>query len=490
MRTSQLAFPNVLGWGLAPRPVEDEVEETQAAQEKMTTKVSLSKILMQPSSLTAPCDNASRDAFLAIRDALNLNRGADGMQVHESTAQICPLDIRFSQPSVNFVFGSSGMEISKVVPMINIVKQDSMAILACPFPPIRCIWWEPKDGSESGWFALDNRRLLALQQRTVQAEHPHQCLAEVIMVDRLPDRSLEDQQEFCKDGYEVQLSDGSRWSWPEALAKVCEENIEIDNDNASTTASDGPGSSGHGSVDPSPVHQAMGTNTDSPLTPVSLEKALGLDAGIAAGSTKPQVLTSLEAALGLHAAGCGTPTNTVFSTAALPPPLPASAPNPVDDAWTSLQVALGMEEAANPVPSTMYGIPPAPMPDFASAMELMTCMAAHMALTQAQANGMNVGATPWSPPEEAPASPTAEEKIVELDKELAKAAAQVPVKTHLKAPYRRPTDDEIAARLQKITIKPAFTMEPVGEEASNSDKENEEPVATPVKVENQKSFRI
>jgi hypothetical protein len=528
---------NVLGWGLELRPkyVEEVEADGEAAPQKQAppTPISLSAVFSQGSAtascdVTAPCDNTSRDAFLAIRDALNLNSSADGIKVNERTAQVCPLDIRFSQSTVKFVFGSSGTEVSKVVSSINIVKQDHTDILACPFPPIRCIWWEPKDGSEPGWFSLDNRRLLALQQRAIQAEHPHQCLAEVIIVDRLPDPSISRQKNFCQSGHAVNVTDGSRWSWQEALAKVCEEKIEMSDDD-STAASDGPKSEGNSSsLDPSPVHQAMGTKADDVLTPISLENALGLEPTPAptpcASPQKPQVLTSLEAALGLHpgSAACTSPTN-AFAGATLPPPLPASAPNPVDEAWSSLQNALGMEEtAAYPSPARNAMQPPCLMPDYATALELMNCMAANCAANMLSqhlaANGLNTSAQPWSPPEETlepvqsqavqsqvdeavqgdvtpragtpPASPEGS-KIVELDAELAKAAAQVPVKTHLKAPYRRPTDDEIAERLQNITIKPSVDLKPVREETTDSDKENAVPTPrqAPV-VKKVEKFRI
>lgn len=527
---SAVSGSNDLGWGLESRPkhVEDiEVEDEPASQEQ-PTPISLSAVFSQgPATascdLTAPCDNTSRDAFLAIRDALNLNSSADGIKVNERTAQICPLDIRFSQPTVKFVFGSSGTEVSKVVSSINIMKQDHTDILACPFPPIRCIWWEPKDSSEPGWFALDNRRLLALQQRAVQAEHPHQCLAEVIIVDRLPDPSIARQKSFCKDGYAVNVTDGSRWSWQEALAKVCEEKLES-SDNESTAASDGPKSEGNSSsLDPSPVHQAMGAQANEVLTPISLQNALGLEVTPEASPQKPQVLTSLEAALGLHPAGCTSPNNMFAGAGAtLPPPLPASAPSPVDEAWSSLQNALGMQESAYPAaPRTPCNQMPAPMmPDYATAMELMNFMAtncaANMISQHLAANGLNTSAQPWSPPEEAleaplipsapletqiegevtpPTSPEGSpQKVVDLAEELTKAAAHVPVKTHLKAPYRRPTDDEIAERLQNITIKPSVDLQPVREEVayeSGSDKENAEPAPRPAPVVKKvEKFRI
>merc|ERR1719272_243776 len=100
------------------------------------------------------------------------------------------------------------------------------------------------------------------------------------------------------------------------------------------------------------------------------------------------------------------------------------------------------------------------MPDYATALDLMNFMAANMAgYTAAQSNAMPMGqpdmmatGAPWSP-----SSP--QSGIVELEKELNKEMCvggmkMVPAKRHLKAPYRRPTDDEIAERLQNITIKP------------------------------------
>lgn len=515
---SSVKGPNMLGWGLETRPkfAGEEVEDAPVSQEQAPTQISLAAVFSQgPSTvscdITAPCDNTSRDAFLAIRDALNLNSGADGIKVNERTAQICPLDIRFSQGTVNSAFGTSGTEVSKVVSSINIQKQENTEILACPFPPIRCIWWEPKDDCEPGWFALDNRRLLALQQRAVQAEHPHQCLAEVIIMDRLPDPSIARQKYFCKEGFSVNLTDGSRWSWQEALAKVCEEKLEMSDDD-STAASDGPKSEGNSSsVDPSPVHQAMGASSNDVLTPISLENALGLDHTAALNTASPmkpqvpQVLTSLEAALGLHPSGCPSPANSAFAaTTALPPPIPAAAPCAVDEAWSSLQTALGMEENPYPSNSPNNQMQVPLMPDYGTAMELMNFMAANCAANMISqhlaANGLNTSAQPWSPPEEGLEIPDAPKdsnpstpegsKVVDLAEELTKAAAQVPVKTHLKAPYRRPTDEEIAARLQNITIKPSNAIAPLREEvdveedkehASGSDKENAEPALRTLK---------
>eukprot|EP00746_Dinoflagellata_sp_MGD_P164775 gnl/MRDRNA2_/MRDRNA2_93631_c0_seq1.p1 gnl/MRDRNA2_/MRDRNA2_93631_c0~~gnl/MRDRNA2_/MRDRNA2_93631_c0_seq1.p1 ORF type:complete len:657 (+),score=142.75 gnl/MRDRNA2_/MRDRNA2_93631_c0_seq1:92-2062(+) len=158
-------------------------------------------------------ETPSREALLAIRSALGVNRRQDGEQVLERTALVCPLQIRFSQLAMKPSFKESEMEVKNTVSQITLKKHEERDLLVCPFAPIRCIWWKPRDGDKAAWFSLDNRRLVALQKRALQCEDPSRCLAEVIVLDRLPDPALVRERGFHGEGHGIDILGEESWDW-------------------------------------------------------------------------------------------------------------------------------------------------------------------------------------------------------------------------------------------------------------------------------------
>lgn len=253
-------------------------------------KISISETITAEGALrNLDGETPSREALLAIRSALGVNRTPDGEEVAERTALVCPLDVRFSQLVMKPSFKESEMEVKDTVSQITLKKHDKGDILVCPFAPIRCIWWKPRDGEKAAWFSLDNRRLVALQKRALQCEDPSGCLAEVIVLDRLPDPALVRERGFHGEGYGIDIMGEEWWDWRAAHAAKTGKNDSSDEgstDSGDETGSCAGGSSSDGCRDAdaqsplslmsllSPSKSASSASLKSPAAPISLEAAL------------------------------------------------------------------------------------------------------------------------------------------------------------------------------------------------------------------------
>lgn len=224
-------------------------------------------------------ETPTREALLAIRSALGVNRTPGGEEVQERTALVCPLQVRFSQLVAKPYFKESEMEVKDVVSQISLKKHEKGDILDCPFAPIRCIWWKPRDGDEAAWFSLDNRRLVALQKRALLSDNPHRCLAEVIVLDRLPDPALVRERGFHGEGFGIDILGEEWWDWRAAGSAKHSKNES--SDEGSTDSGDEAGSTtGESSSDgcaadsPSLVSSTAASPVKSATLRLSLEAAL------------------------------------------------------------------------------------------------------------------------------------------------------------------------------------------------------------------------
>jgi hypothetical protein len=268
-------------------------------------------------------ETPSREALLAIRSALGVNRRPDGEEVLERTALVCPLQIRFSQLDTKPSFKESQMEVKDAVSEITLKKHDEGDVLVCPFAPIRCIWWKPRDGDKAAWFSLDNRRLVALQKRALQSEEPSRCLAEVIVLDRLPDPALVKERGFHGEGHGINIIGEESWDWRAAHAAKFAKNDS--SDEGSTDSGDETGSStGESSSDARCDEDAL-----SPLSLAGMSYLSPSPAASNASSTlkSPAARISLEAAL--YNAASPVARNTSSNE---PPPAPWWWPTPQFDA--------------------------------------------------------------------------------------------------------------------------------------------------------------
>lgn len=158
-----------------------------------------------------------------------------------------PLAIHFSQPRVKHHFrdGHLVSESEAALRAEPFVKSAGGAegeapafdsVLLPPFPTIRVISWLPKLRSAEGtarrnangdqllgdraWFALDNRRLLALQ-RTAVARWPAKCCIAVRVLEEVPGQTIGELRKFrtTTQGRSVEVGDEGLWCWRDSLAK-------------------------------------------------------------------------------------------------------------------------------------------------------------------------------------------------------------------------------------------------------------------------------
>jgi len=177
-----------------------------------------------------------------------------------------PLSIRFSQPRIapHFRDGHLLEETTSEVHSVQLEDQPAFLdsadaadgrppydlVILPPFPAIRVISWMPKLRGSDGeaerdsngdqilgrraWFALDNRRLWALQ--TAAAKHwPKRCCAVVRCLEDVPGTTIRELRKFRTTTEGKQIEVGARegdtvpFSWPQAApsgAKFEEDLVE------------------------------------------------------------------------------------------------------------------------------------------------------------------------------------------------------------------------------------------------------------------------
>lgn len=102
---------------------------------------------------------------------------------------VCLLLVRFSQASIHPFFYCRGF-VTAVLHKILHVPQNTVAnsmelLLVPPFAPIRILSVFPPEENDSELWALDNRRLYALQLAAIQ-RWPSRCVTKVLVADHLP----------------------------------------------------------------------------------------------------------------------------------------------------------------------------------------------------------------------------------------------------------------------------------------------------------------
>mmetsp|Transcript_24688 Transcript_24688/g.57003 ORF Transcript_24688/g.57003 Transcript_24688/m.57003 type:complete len:381 (-) Transcript_24688:261-1403(-) len=168
-----------------------------------------------------------------------------------------PLSIRFSQPRINHHFRDGHLlnETAEAVYEVPVAdarwaaahasaNRDQSAsgappydtVLVTPFPAIRVISWLPKIRTPDGeatkdergeqllgkraWFALDNRRLHALQVAAVK-RWPKRCCVVVRCIEEVPASTVKELRKFrtTTEGrsVEVGVHVGDTWTWTHEL---------------------------------------------------------------------------------------------------------------------------------------------------------------------------------------------------------------------------------------------------------------------------------
>lgn len=156
-----------------------------------------------------------------------------------------PLTVHFSQPRVKHHYRDGHIVDEAVAAMREEPFQAAPAaadevpafdtLLLPPFPAIRMISWLPKLRDAEGtarrnangdqllgdraWFALDNRRLLALQRAAV-ARWPARCCVVMRVLEEVPGTTIGELRKFrtTTQGRSVEVGDEGAWCWQDAVA--------------------------------------------------------------------------------------------------------------------------------------------------------------------------------------------------------------------------------------------------------------------------------
>jgi len=163
------------------------------------------------------------------------------------TKLVSPLAIRFSQQHVRPQFQDK-RDVFKTCDEIECVEIDKHLLLKCPFPVIDVIRWEPKkrgkdgkaivdhNGLEQfdryGWFSMDNRRLLCMQE--VAMRHwpkIYKCAVNVwhdLPTIRRAARKFKSSSsgQVCLIG-ESRKVEGVEWSWITRMPYSCSKALAI-----------------------------------------------------------------------------------------------------------------------------------------------------------------------------------------------------------------------------------------------------------------------